>query len=70
MNRAKPFTWIAAAIFALMAIVHIIRLFTNFHIVVGTHSIPMWVSYVAIVVTAFLSWMLCREARGAAPDEA
>ena len=44
MNRAKPFTWIAAAIFALMAIVHIIRLFTNFHIVVGTHSIPMWVS--------------------------
>ena len=70
MNRAKPFTWIAAAIFALMAIVHIIRLFTNFHIVVGTHSIPMWVSYVAIMVTAFLSWMLCREARGAAPDEA
>ena len=70
MNRAKPFTWIAAAIFALMAIVHIIRLFTNFHIVVGTHSIPMWVSYVASVVTAFLSWMLCREARGAAPDEA
>ena len=70
MNRAKPFTWIAAAIFALMAIIHIIRLFTNFHIVVGTHSIPMWVSYVAIVVTAFLSWMLCREARGAAPDEA
>ena len=29
----------------------------------------MWVSYVAIVITAFLSWMLCREARGAAPDE-
>jgi hypothetical protein len=22
------------------------------------------VSYVAIVITAFLSWMLCREARG------
>ena len=69
MTRSKPFTWIAAAIFALMAIVHIIRLFTNFQITVGTHSIPMWVSYVAIVITAFLSWMLCREARGAAPNE-
>jgi hypothetical protein len=64
MNRSKPFTWIAAALFALAAIVHIIRLFTNFNIVLGTHSIPMWCSYVGIVVAAFMSWMLCREARG------
>jgi hypothetical protein len=70
MARSKPFTWIAAAIFALMAIVHIIRVATNFQITVGSHSIPIWVSYVAIVISAFLSWMLCREARGAAPDEA
>jgi len=61
---AKPFTWIASAIFALMAVVHIYRLVTHFQIVVGSHSIPEWVSYVAIVVTAGLSWMLCREARG------
>ena len=70
MTRSKPFTWIAAAIFALMAVVHIIRLFTNFQLIVGSHRIPMWVSIVAIVVTALLSWMLCREARGARPGEA
>ena len=70
MTRSKPFTWIAAAIFALMAIVHVIRVVTNFQITVGSHCIPMWVRYVAILVTAFLSWMLCREARGAAPDQA
>jgi hypothetical protein len=70
MTRSKPFTWIAAAIFALMAIVHIVRLVTHFRVVFGSHEIPMWVSYVAIVVAAFLSWMLCREARGAAPNEA
>jgi hypothetical protein len=69
MTRSKPFTWIAAALFALMALVHIVRAFTHFDVVLGTHHIPMWVSYVAIVVTAFLSWMLCREARGAAPDQ-
>lgn len=69
MTRSKPFTWIAAAIFALMAVVHIIRLFTRFQVTIGSHSIPMWVSYVAIVITALLSWMLCREARGAAPNE-
>ena len=47
-----------------MALVHLYRVFTHFQIVVGSHAIPMWVSYVAIVVTAVLSWMLCREARG------
>ena len=64
MNRSKPFTWIAAALFALAAIVHIIRLIKPFQVIVGSHSVPMWCSYVAIVVGAFLSWMLCREARG------
>ena len=64
MNRSKPFTWVAAVIFALAAIVHIIRVVTNFQIVIGSHTIPMWCSYIGIVVPAFLSWMLCREARG------
>ena len=61
---SRPFTWIASAIFALMALVHIYRLFTHFQIILGSHSIPEWCSYVAIVITAGLSWMLCREARG------
>jgi hypothetical protein len=64
MYRSKPFTWIAAAIFALMAIVHVIRIFTNFRVVIGSHEMPMWCSYVGVVIPAFLSWMLCREARG------
>jgi hypothetical protein len=64
MNRSRPFTWIASAIFALMALVHIFRLFTNFQIVLGSHVVPMWVSGVGALVTAGLSWMLCREARG------
>ena len=69
MNRSRPFTWIAAAIFALIAIVHIIRLFTHFQVTIGTHEIPEGVSYIAIAVSALMSWMLCREARGAAPGE-
>jgi len=62
MNR--PFTWIASAIFALMALVHVYRLITHFQIMIGSHTIPESVSWVAVVVTAGLSWMLCREARG------
>jgi hypothetical protein len=62
---ARPFTWIASAIFALMALIHLYRVFAHFQIVVGSHAIPMWVSYVGIIIPALLSWMLCREARGA-----
>jgi hypothetical protein len=53
-----------AALFALAALLHIYRLITHFQIIIGSHVIPMWCSYVAVVVAAFLSWMLCREARG------
>ena len=64
MTRSRPFTWIAATIFALIALIHIYRVVTGFQIIIGSHTIPMWVSYVGIVVPALLSWMLCREARG------
>jgi hypothetical protein len=50
MTRSRPFTWIAAAIFAIAAIIHIIRLIKPFQVVFGSHSVPMWCSYVAIVV--------------------
>lgn len=62
--RSKPFTWIASAIFALMALAHIYRLITHFQIVIGSHALPMWVSIVGIIIAGGLSWMLCREARG------
>jgi hypothetical protein len=64
MNSSRPFTWIAAIVFAVIAVAHLVRVFTGFQVTFGTHDIPMWISYVAIVATAFMSWMLCREARG------
>ena len=64
MNRSRPFTWIASAIFALMALAHIYRLIRPFEIIVGPCHVPQWLSAVAAVILAGLSWMLCREARG------
>lgn len=58
----RPFTMIAAIIFALMALVHAYRILTHFQVIVGTHVIPHGVSWVAIVVTAVLSIGLFREA--------
>ena len=59
----KPFTTIAAAIFGLMAALHLYRLFTDFQVIVGSHTIAYNVSWVALVVTAVLSFGLFREAR-------
>ena len=64
MNASRPFTWIASAIFALMALVHVYRLITHFQIVAGSHVLPLWLSWPGVIIPAGLSWMLCREARG------
>ena len=63
MSTRKPFTLIAAAIFALMTVVHIYRIATNFQIILGSHYIPMSVSYFAIIVTGVLAVMLYRESQ-------
>ncbi len=61
---SKPFTWIASAIFALLALIHLYRIYSRFQIILGSHVIPMWASYFGVLIAAVLSWMLCREARG------
>lgn len=58
----RPFTLIAAIVFALMALGHAYRILTHFQVIVGTHVIPQGVSWVAIAVTAVLSIGLFREA--------
>ena len=63
MTRSRPFTTIAAIIFGLIALAHLYRLFTHFQVVAGSHTIPEWVSIVAIVITGALSWGLYRESR-------
>jgi hypothetical protein len=59
----KPFTLVAAIIFAVIALLHVYRLMTHFHVVLGSHEIPLSVSYVAIVVAGILAWGLFRESR-------
>lgn len=63
MTARKPFTLIAAVIFGLMALLHVYRLFTNFQVIVGSHTIPINVSWVGLIVTGGLSYMLFRESR-------
>lgn len=59
----RPFTFIAALIFALMALVHVYRLLTHFQVVIGHHQFPESASIAAIVVTGALAIGLFRESR-------
>jgi hypothetical protein len=63
MTGNRPFTLIAALIFALMALIHLYRIATHFQIILGNHPVPMWVSYCALVVSGLLAVMLFRESR-------
>ena len=63
MDRSRPFTWIASAVFALMSLAHIYRLIRPFDLIIAGCHVPQWASAVGAVVAGGLSWMLCREAR-------
>ena len=59
----RPFTTIAAILFLLAALVHAYRLLTHFQLIAGSHTLPMWVSIVGIVIALILSWGLFKESR-------
>lgn len=59
----KIFTLIAAVIFGLMALVHVYRIAVGFPVAVGGHEIGQGVSWIALLITAGLSYGLFREAR-------
>jgi len=59
----KPFTTLAAALFAVIALAHLYRLIQPFEVVIGGTALPQWVSIVGLVIAAGLALMLWRESR-------
>ena len=59
----KPITAIAIIIFLIMAVVHAYRLVKHIPITLGSHDIPMWVSWAGIVIPLLLAWGLWHESR-------
>jgi len=58
MNAPRAGLRIAAILFAIFAIGHLVRLLTHTTVLLGTHQVPMSVSVVALIVAAGLSlWM-------------
>ena len=58
---SKPFTIIAALLFLLIAAAHAYRAYYGLDVVVASHVIPIWASWVCAAVTAILGIMLFAE---------
>jgi hypothetical protein len=58
---------VAAIVFDLVAVAHLLRLLFHTQVVVGTWVVPMWVSVVGFIAAALLSILLFLEARPKAP---
>ena len=46
----------ASGAFFMVAFGHALRIFYNFGLMVGGHEVPMWLSWVAVIVAGVLSW--------------
>jgi hypothetical protein len=55
--EAKTFCLVAGVIFAVVALFHLVRIVMDWSVIIGNWSIPMWVSWVALIVAAGLSFL-------------
>jgi hypothetical protein len=58
----KPFTTIAVAFLAVIAVVHLFRLVASWEVVVAGFVIPVWFSLPALLIAGGLAVMVWREA--------
>ena len=52
----KQFSFVAGAIFALVALVHLWRIFAGWPVVIDGWTVPMWLSWFGIIVGVGLSF--------------
>jgi hypothetical protein len=58
----KPFILTAVVVLVLIALVHLVRLFTGWEVVVNGFVVPVWWSAPILVIFAGLAFLVWREA--------
>jgi hypothetical protein len=53
----KSFFVLAGGVFALVAIGHLLRIYMDWSVVIGSWSAPMWLSWICVVVAGGLSFL-------------
>lgn len=59
----RTLLWVAGILFALIALGHLSRLAFDVHVLLGDFQIPMWVSWVGILITGYLAYSCIHFAR-------
>lgn len=57
----KPFTIIAILVFSVVSVLHLVRYFLGWEVVINSVTIPMWVSIIGFIVAGGLAIMLWRD---------
>ena len=52
----RTYSLIAGIIFSLVALLHALRLLRGWHVVIGDLSLPVWVSWLGIVIAGYLAY--------------
>ena len=59
----KLFATIAVAVFVVVALLHVLRILMGWEVLIQGAVVPMWVSYLGLVVAGGLAFLLWRESR-------
>lgn len=54
---AEHFSRLAAVVFAIIALLQLLRAITSFEIAVGGEIMPIWPSWIAAIVAGFLAYL-------------
>jgi hypothetical protein len=60
MNSPQFGLRVAGTIFGLVCLAHLVRLFIQFPVMIGSHPVPVWMNGVAGIVTGLLAFWLWR----------
>ena len=65
---ARTYITVTAIVFTIVAAAHFVRTVLGWPLVIGTWSAPMWLSWVALIITGVLAAMGFRLATEARPS--
>jgi len=49
---------VAAVIFGIIAVLHLLRSIFSWPASIGAFNVPLWLSYIAVVVLGYLAWSM------------
>ncbi len=57
----KPYTALAVAVFAIVAVVHLLRILMGWEVLIQGAAVPMSASYLGLIIAGGLAFLLWRE---------